>query len=83
MNSFAERFSSTGTAVDIRRAKQLANEDEDISDVMWGTQAGFGNIAKGVHKFQIPSVPDVCLPPFILDAECVLMMFSVFSPQHF
>lgn len=61
MNTFAERFLSTGAAVEIRRARELVDDDEDLSDAMWGTEGGFGNIVKGVPKFAIPSVPDVRL----------------------
>lgn len=61
MNSFADRFSSTGAAVEIRRARELTSDDDELSDAMWGTQGGLGNIAKGVHKFAIPAVADVCL----------------------
>lgn len=61
MNTFVDRFSSTGAAAEIRRARELTSEDEDLSDAMWGTEGGFGNIVKGVPKFAIPSVPDVRL----------------------
>lgn len=63
MNTFADRFSSTGPAVEIRQARELTNDDEELSEIMWGTEAGFGNIVKGVPKFAIPSVPDVCMFP--------------------
>lgn len=54
MNSLVERFSTTGAAADIRRARQVLGEEEDGPDVM-----SFGNLASGVPKFHIPAVPDV------------------------
>lgn len=59
MNAFANQFSFTGPSAQLRRAKEVLSEDEDFSEVMWGSQAGFGALAKGVPTFAIPSVPDV------------------------
>ena len=61
MNSFVTRFSTTGPAAELRKAKELLGEDGGDLDAMWGSQAGFGNLASGVPKFNIPAVPDVCL----------------------
>ena len=33
-------------------------ENDGLTDAMWGSQAGFGQLVKG-HTFNIPSVPDV------------------------
>ncbi|GBE82129.1 proteasome component pts1 [Sparassis latifolia] len=58
MNTFANRFSSTGAVAELRRAKEILGEDEDVSESMWGSAAGFGNVANGVPTFSIPAVPD-------------------------
>ena len=55
MNTLVERFSSTGPAAELRRARQVLAEEDDVADVM-----SFGNLASGVPKFNIPAVPDVC-----------------------
>ena len=60
MNTFANRFSTTSAEAEIQRARDIF-EDEDGSETMWGSQAGFGALARGVPKFAVPSVPDVCL----------------------
>ena len=60
MNSFLTRYSSTSPEADIRKAKELFGEDEDVSDVMWGSSGGFGSLASGVPMFKLPSVQDVC-----------------------
>lgn len=57
MNSLASRFSSSGVEAEIRRAQALADEDE-MTDAMWGSEAGLGTLATG-HAFPVPSVPDV------------------------
>ena len=59
MNSLTERFATTGYAAELKRAKDVLGEEEDGMDLMWGSQAGFGNLANGVLKFNIPAVPDV------------------------
>jgi 20S proteasome subunit beta 5 len=61
MNTFADRFSTTSGQSEIRRAQALAADEEDFSDSAWGSEAGFGNIAKGVPSFAIPAVPDVSI----------------------
>jgi len=57
MNSFATKFSTTDADSEIRRAKGIAEED-GLTDAMWGSQAGFGQLVHG-HAFNIPAVPDV------------------------
>lgn len=59
MNSFADRFSSTGTAAELRRIKEYVADDEEVADSMWGSEAGFGAIAHGAPNFMVPDVPDV------------------------
>jgi hypothetical protein len=57
MNSFVSKFSTTDADSEIRRAKGIAEED-GLTDAMWGSQAGFGQLVHG-HAFDIPAVPDV------------------------
>lgn len=65
MNSFVSKFSTTGADSEIRRAKGIAEED-GLTDAMWGSQAGYGQLVHG-HAFNIPAVPDVRPPehPFL------------------
>ena len=58
MNSFVERFSLTSAAAEIRKAKEILG-DEDGAEAMWGSEAGFGNLASGVPRFNVPQVADV------------------------
>ena len=57
MNSFVSKFSTTDADSEIRRAKDIAEED-GLTDAMWGSQAGYGQLVHG-HAFNIPAVPDV------------------------
>ena len=57
MNSLVSKFSTANTDNEIRRAKGIAEED-GLTDAMWGSQAGFGQLVNG-HAFNIPAVPDV------------------------
>lgn len=62
MNSLVQRFSSTATsplAALSKAAKVVTDDDDDFSDAAWGSEAGFGNIAKGVPSFAVPAVADV------------------------
>lgn len=68
MNSFADRFSTTGTAAEQRRIKEYVADDENVSDSMWGSEAGFGTMAHGAPNFMVPTVPDVSsIPGSMLD----------------
>ncbi|OBZ69155.1 Proteasome subunit beta type-5 [Grifola frondosa] len=58
MNSFLTRFSTTCPEADLQRAKEVLGDEEDISEIMWGSGAGFGNLASGVPRFSLPSVSD-------------------------
>lgn len=58
MNSLVSQFASSGHEVELRKARQ-AFEDDDESLEMWGSQAGFGPLSKGIPSFSVPSVPDV------------------------
>lgn len=61
MNTFVNQFSTHSAVSQLKRAKKLISADEDeYSDAVWGSQAGFGNMIKGIPNFTIPSVPDVC-----------------------
>jgi hypothetical protein len=57
MNALVSKFSPTDADSEIRAAMDIA-ENEGLTDAMWGSQAGFGQLVKG-HAFNIPSVPDV------------------------
>ena len=61
MNDFVERFSTTNPISQLRRAQRLAADDEgeDFSDATWGSEAGFGNLTKGLPTFTVPDIPDV------------------------
>ena len=62
MNSFVERYSTTTPISQLRRVQRLAADDaEEFSDAAWGSEAGFGNLAKGLPTFTVPDVPDVSL----------------------
>ena len=58
MNTFVNRFSSTNAAKELKK-DDYALEDGQFSDAMWGSEAGFGSLAKGVPNFTVPAVPDV------------------------
>jgi hypothetical protein len=57
MNALVSKFSTTDADSEIRTAMDIA-ENDGLTDAMWGSQAGFGQIVKG-HAFNIPPVPDV------------------------
>jgi 20S proteasome subunit beta 5 len=57
MNTFVNRFASTSAANELRDG----DDDGAFSDAMWGSEAGFGSLAKGVPTFTVPAVPDVSL----------------------
>jgi hypothetical protein len=59
MNSFVDRFSATGPISELRKAHDLAAEDGEFSDSMWGSEAGFGSLSNGVPTFPVPAVADV------------------------
>jgi 20S proteasome subunit beta 5 len=65
LHQFADRFSTTSSQSEIRRAQALAADDEDFSDSAWGSEAGFGSLAKGVPTFSVPAVPDVSAMPAV------------------
>ena len=58
MNSFANRFSSTSAVKELKN-DDFATGSGEFSDAMWGSEAGFGSLAKGVPNFSVPAVPDV------------------------
>ena len=57
MNALVTKFSTTDADSEIRTAMDIA-ENDGLTDAMWGSQAGFGQLVKG-HAFNIPPVPDV------------------------
>lgn len=59
MASFLEQFMPNSAAAEIRKAKELYGDDLDGSGVMWGSEAGFGTLARGVPNFTVPAVADV------------------------
>jgi 20S proteasome subunit beta 5 len=58
MNTFLERYSSTNSVSQLRRAQRLAEEDDECSDAAWGSQAGYGQLLNGPPSFTVPNVPD-------------------------
>jgi len=67
MNSFVNRFSTTGPASQLRKAHELSAEDGEFSDARWGSEAGFGSLANGVPSFAVPDVADVGMPSLFLE----------------
>lgn len=62
MNTFVNQFSTSSHVAQLKRAQKLiAAEDDECPDAAWGSQAGFGNMIKGIPTFTVPSVPDVRL----------------------
>jgi 20S proteasome subunit beta 5 len=62
MNSLVQRFDTSGALSEIKRAQAIIEEDGDnVSELMWGSYGGFGNLATGFPKFNIPAVPDVSI----------------------
>lgn len=60
MNSLIQRYAGSGAVSHIqKRNASIVDDDDDCSDAMWGSVAGYGGLAKGVPSFVIPSVPDV------------------------
>lgn len=58
-------------------------EDEGLTDAMWGSQAGFGQLAQG-HAFNIPPVPNVRFGGhiFLLTAISPASYTLHYSPQR-
>lgn len=58
MNTFVSRFASTSS-------QRAITDDDDksgsVSDSMWGSAGGFGNMVDGTPSFQVPAVPNVSL----------------------
>jgi 20S proteasome subunit beta 5 len=78
MNSIADRFSTTSPLAELRKA-QANVEDDEFSDAAWGSEAGFGSLAKGVPAFTVPNVPDVCI--YILHHNNVSSMVAFCLPE--
>lgn len=58
MNTFVTKFSSSYATEELRKAQDELQEDSS-SIALWGSNAGFGNVSKGVPSFGLPSLPDV------------------------
>jgi len=72
MNSLVQRFDTNSALSEIKRAKAIVEEDGDsVSDLMWGSYGGFGNLATGIPKFNIPGVSDVSFSTCIVESVCV------------
>ena len=64
MNSLIQRYAGSSVASHIQKQNAfIVDDDDDCSDAMWGSVAGYGSLAKGVPTFVIPSVPDVSRHP--------------------
>jgi len=59
----------------------VVDEDNDFSDAMWGSEAGFGTLAKGVPGFVVPSVPDVGTP--FLSSSIINVCVELLQPAAF
>jgi hypothetical protein len=60
MNTLVSRFSPSAAQVDIRRAREMAEEEDFGDDALWGSSGGFGNLGKaGVPNFHLPMVVNV------------------------
>jgi 20S proteasome subunit beta 5 len=60
MNSLIQRYAGSGAAPHIqKRNASIVDDDDDCSDAMWGSVAGYGSLARGVPSFVVPSVQDV------------------------
>lgn len=63
MNSIVSRFASSSSAHNI---KKVTEEDDNVSDAMWASSAGFGNLGQsGIPSFQMPQVADVSRPSIL------------------
>ena len=82
MNALVSKFSTTDADSEIRTAMDIA-ENDGLTDAMWGSQAGFGQLVKG-HTFNIPAVPDVRFGEY-LPVNGYLIAYYTFnsSPLHF
>lgn len=61
MNTFINRFAPSPSTVLFKKAAEVV-EDDDYSEMTWGSAAGFGNLGvSGIPKFTVPNLPDVSL----------------------
>lgn len=66
MNSLIQRFADSGAAYNLqKRSASIVDGDDDCSDAMWGSLAGYGSLPKGVPSFLVPQLPDVSLPSHV------------------
>lgn len=60
MNTLIQRYATSGAVSHLqKRNASIVGDDEDCSDAMWGSLAGYASLTKGVPSFVIPSIPDV------------------------
>jgi len=74
MNTFVQRFSTTVPTSALSKARSFVGEGEDFSDAAWGSEAGFGSLAKGLPSFVLPNVSNVdtfiiIIEPRVADAS--------------
>lgn len=55
MNAIASRFSSSSS---FKPQSSMGEDEEYASEYGWGSQAGFGNLTKGLPSFTVPQVQD-------------------------
>lgn len=82
MNNFVARFSKTSAESELRRAQALAADDGDFTDSAWGSEAGFGNLSKGIPTFALPGVADVRLSLYIDYSTDEGTIPAACSPPH-
>ena len=87
MNALVSKFSTTDADSEIRTAMGIA-EDDGLTNAMWGSQAGFGQLVHG-HAFNIPAVPNVrfCehLSPLMANSQhiiCSIIAHSILETSH-
>jgi len=58
MISLIQRYAGSGAPHIQKRNALIVDDEDDFSDAMWGSVAGYGSLAKGVPSFVVPSIPD-------------------------
>ncbi|KAJ7029802.1 N-terminal nucleophile aminohydrolase [Mycena alexandri] len=61
MQTFVNRFSATSAESELRRTKNLLSDHSGglaSFNSGWGSQAGFGNLSRGIPTFSVPDVAD-------------------------
>ena len=84
MNTLVDRFAGSSMSNALKMKSTLSVDDEDFPDAAWGSEAGYGSVAKGVPSFMVPSVPDVSfdlqpgniLYKIYLESACSILAFA-------